>query len=142
MASFLYNSFWEDQALGNLLPGVHTFRMMLVTSSYTVDQDSHAKRSAITNEVTGTGYTAGGNICTVTVSRDNTLNRTIYTLSEVLWPSSTITGRRGIVYRARGGASSADELFACNDFGGNIVTTSPQVFRVAPSTIIVQNTAP
>lgn len=39
--------------------GSDTFKMMLVTSSYTFSK-AHAKRSDITNEVVGTGYAAGG----------------------------------------------------------------------------------
>jgi hypothetical protein len=33
---------------------------MLVTSTSAPDQDEHSKRSDVTNEVTGTGYTPGG----------------------------------------------------------------------------------
>lgn len=69
MASLVYNSFYDDVARGNINPSVDTFRVMLVTSAYTEDKDTHLKRSSITNEVTGTGYTAGGLICTVSVTK-------------------------------------------------------------------------
>lgn len=36
-----------------------TIKVMLTTSSYTPNQDTHIYKSSVTNEVTGTGYTAG-----------------------------------------------------------------------------------
>ena len=39
--------------------------MLLVTSAYTPNQNTHNFRDDITNEVTGTGYTSGGNTCAV-----------------------------------------------------------------------------
>lgn len=138
MASFIYNSFWEDAANGRINAGADTFRAMLVTSSYTADKDAHNRRDDVTNEVTGTGYTAGGATCTFTVTRNNTLDRIIFTFASVNWPTSTITARGAVVYKARGGASSADELIFYNDFGTN-VTTSATTFTVAQSVITVQN---
>lgn len=138
MASFIYNSYWVDTAFARINSGSDTFRAMLVTSSYTADQDIHDRRNDVTNEVTGTGYTAGGNTCTFTVTQNNALNRILYTFSAVNWPTSTITARGAVIYKARGGASSADELIAYNDFGTNIVT-SGTTFTIAQLVITVQN---
>ena len=138
MATFIYNSFWEDLARGAIDMDTDTFKLMLVTSSYTPDQDAHLKRSAITNEVTGTGYTAGGATCACTVAKDTATNRVTFTFDGVNWTTSTITARRGIIYKSRGGADTADELVLCNDFGADIVTTA-QTFTVAPSVITLQN---
>jgi hypothetical protein len=138
MASFIYNSFWDDLARGAIDMDADTFRMMLVTSSYTPDQDTHLKRSAITNEVTGAGYTTKGPTCAVTVAKDNATNRITFTFAAIALTTSTITARRGIVYKDRGGADTADELVFCNDFGDNIVTSS-QTFTVASSVITIQN---
>ncbi len=138
MASFIYNSFWADLGRADIDLAADTFRMMLVTSSYTADKDAHDRRNDVTNEVTGTGYTAGGNTCTVTVAVNTSLDRTTYTFTAVNWPTSTITARGAVVYKARGGASSADELIFYNDFGTNVVT-SGTTFTVAQSVITVQN---
>jgi hypothetical protein len=138
MASFIYNSFWEDLGNGEIDLAADTFRVILVTSSYTADKDAHTRRDDITNEVTGTGYTAGGTACTVTVAVNTSLDRTTYTFSSVNWPTSTITARGAVVVKWRGGASSADELIFFNDFGSNI-TTSGTTFTVAQSVITVQN---
>lgn len=139
MASFIYNSFWPDLGRADIDLAVDTFRVMLVTSSYTADKDAHDRRNDVTNEVTGgTGYTAGGATCTITIATNNSLDRTTYTFSSVNWPTSTITARGAVVYKSRGGASSADELVFYNDFGTNIITTGT-TFTVAQSVITVQN---
>ena len=138
MASFIYNSFWEDLGKGDIDLAVDTLRVMLVTSSYIADKDAHSRRDDVTNEVTGTGYTAKGTTCTCTVTVNTSLDRVLYTFSAVNWPTSTITARAAVVYKDRGGASSADELIFYNDFGTN-VTTSGATFTVAQSVITVQN---
>lgn len=40
-----------------------TLKLAHVTATYTPNQNTHEFFSSITNEVTGTGYTAGGNAC-------------------------------------------------------------------------------
>lgn len=131
MASSAYYNLPEDMANGNLIPGTHTFKVLLTTSSYTPDK-THSKRSHITNEVSGTGYTAGGKEITITVSRASGV--TSLTLSTVTWdaPVSGFTARWAVVYRARGGAASADELVGYLD-GGGTVTANGLLFQFTPT---------
>jgi len=96
---------------------------MLVTSSYAEDRGAHSKRSSITNEVSGTGYTAGGASVTLSASLNTTTHKLTLTIGAVSWPSSSITARKLIIYRSRGGAS-ADELVACIDNGADLVSSS------------------
>lgn len=138
MASLIYNSFLEDVNRGNIDPDTDTFRMLLVTSSYTPNKDTHGKRSDVTNQVTGSGYTAGGITVTCTVARDNATDRVTLTFAAGSWASSTITARGAVVYKSRGGADTADELVFYNDFGGN-VTTDDTTFSVGSSVITYQN---
>ena len=137
MASFIYNSFWGDLGRADIDLAVDTFKVMLVTSSYTADKDAHDRRNDVTNEVSGTAYTAGGATCTITIATNTTLDRTTYTFTSVNWPTSTITARGAVVYKSTG-TSSADALVFYNDFGSNIVTTAA-TFTVAQSVITVQN---
>ena len=123
MASFGYNNVLDDAFSGNLLK-TDTYYVMLTTSAYAADQDAHTKRSDVTNEVTGTGYTAGGQAIVPTFTKDTTNNRMQIVFPQVTWPSSTITARRAVYYKRRGGASSADELVAVDDFGSDVVTTA------------------
>ncbi len=113
-----------------LLEGSHdldgaTYNVMLATSGYTPDVDAHDFRSDVTNEVAaGGGYSTGGQaITTPTVTYDAGTNRAVFDGDDVVWASSTITARYAIVYRARGGASSADELLFWVDFGADVVST-------------------
>jgi hypothetical protein len=112
-----------------LLEGSHdldgaTYNVMLCTSSYAPDIDTHDFRSDVTNEVTGTGYSAGGQaLASVTVTYDSANNRAVFDAADVVWSSSTITARYAVVYRARGGASSADELLCYVDFGTDVSST-------------------
>ena len=70
MASLIYNSALEDEATGAIDYDTDTFKVMLVTSSYTPDKDAHEFFDDVTNEVSGTGYTAGGETVTGTLTLD------------------------------------------------------------------------
>jgi hypothetical protein len=138
MASLIYNSFLEDLARGAIDMDTDTFRVLLTTSAYSENKDTHLKRSDVTNEVTGTGYTAGGVVTTITVTKDTVNDRLDITLGAVSWPSSTITARKAVYYKARGGAATADELVAVNDFGSDVTSTGA-TFSLALSTVRFQN---
>lgn len=125
MASLIYDSFLRDVANGSIDMDTDTLNVLLVTSTYTPSQGSHAKRSDITNEVTGTGYTAGGvALASKTMTADTTNHRGVFDAADSSWTTATITARAAVIYKARGGASSADELVAYIDFGGNITATA------------------
>jgi hypothetical protein len=134
MASLVYNSFMRDIATGAVDCDTDTFKMMLVTSTYTASK-SHAKRSDITNEVAaGSGYTAGGNACALTVAAtDNVNNDVEISFSVTSWTSATITARAGVIYKSRGGLATADELVGYVDFLSNITSTNG-TFAVTVST--------
>lgn len=139
MASLIYNSAVRDGAVGNIDYDTDTFYSMLVTSSYSPNKDTHDKRDDVTNEVSGTGYSAGGHAVSVSVAAVDTANdRVVITIASHNWSSSTITARGEVVYKRRGGASSADELVYYNDFGADITSTAG-TFTVAASTITLQN---
>jgi hypothetical protein len=133
MPSLIYNSCIRDAVTGAIDFDTDTFKAMLVTSTYTASK-SHAKRSDITNEVSGTGYTAGGNACTVSVAAvDNANNDVEISFTVTSWTSATITARAGVIYKSRGGASSADELVGYVDFGSDVSSTNG-TFAVTVST--------
>jgi hypothetical protein len=136
MASFVYNSVLTDAVNADLDFAVDSFKMMLVTSSYSASKSAHAKRSSVTNEITGTGYTAGGAATTCTISDDT--NKKILTFSAVSWSSATFTTAAAVIFKARGGASSADELIAYIDFNGDVVSTGG-TFSVSSSVITLAN---
>lgn len=139
MASLIFDSALDDLARGAIDFDTDTFKVMLVTSTYTPNQGTHLKRSAVTNEVSGTGYTSGGTASTVTVAKDTGLHKVTMTFSSVNWPAATITARAAVIYKSRGGASSADELVAYVDFGSDVTSTA-DTFTVTFSTpLTIQN---
>lgn len=139
MAFFPYNSVLRDEAIGGINYNADTFKVMLVTSAYTENKDTHTKRSDITNEVVGAGYTAGGNVITVTVPAvDNVNDRLDISLGGTTWPTSTITARKAVIYKSRGGAATADELIAVVDFVTDVSTTVG-TFTLTASTLRKQN---
>lgn len=138
MASLIFNSFWDDLARGNIDLDADTIYVMLCTDAYAPNKDTHTKRSDVTNEITATGYTAGGKACTVTVEKNTSDDRLIITLNAVSWSGFTGISRQAVYYKRRGGASSADELVAVNDFGAD-VNLSGTTMAIANSVITVQN---
>ena len=138
MASLIFNSCIDDVARGNIDFDTNSFKALLVTSAFTPNKDTHDKRDDVTNEVTGTGYTAGGAATVCTVTKDTANDKVTLSFAAVSWASSTITARGLVIYKSRGGASSADELVAYNDFGSD-VSSSGGTFAVAASTITLQN---
>jgi hypothetical protein len=139
MASLIYNSAIDEMARGDIDFDTDTFKAMLVTSTYTPSKDTHEFRDDVTNEAPATGnYVAGGETSTVTVTKDTANDKVTIQFGAVSWTSSTITARGCVYYKSRGGASSADEIVAYNDFGSD-VASSGGTFSVAASTITLQN---
>jgi hypothetical protein len=137
MASLIYNSAIDDMARNNIDFDTNTFKAMLVTSSYTPNKDTHDKRDDVTNEVTGTGYTAGGVTTACTVTKDTANDRVTLQFAAVSWATSTITARALVIYKSTGTAST-DNLVAYNDFGSDVSSTAG-TFSVAASTITLAN---
>lgn len=137
MASMVYTSFFEDLAKANIDLDTAVVKVMLTTSAYTENKDTHTKRSDVTNEVTGTGYTAGGNTVTVTVTKDTTNDRLDIQLGSTTWPTSTITARKAVYYVSTGSAAT-DQLIAVNDAGTDVVT-SAGTLTLNASTARIQN---
>lgn len=102
----------------------NNYKAMLVTSTYTPNQDTHEFRTSVTNEVGNSGsYTSGGGATTVTVTKDDANNRSDVTFSSVSFTSATITARAAVIYRDTG-AAATDELIAYVDFGSDVSSTN------------------
>lgn len=138
MASMIYNSCLDDEARALIDFDTDTFWVMLVTSAYAPNKDTHTRRSDVTNEVSGTGYTADGKVVTVTVTKDTANDRIDISLGAASWTVATITARGAVYYKRRGGASSADELVAYIDFVSDVTSTGA-TFALAASTFRTQN---
>lgn len=94
-----------------------TIKVALTTSTYTPNQDAHDYFDDVTNEVSGTGYTAGGaTLGTKSISLDTANNYVKFDAADTTWSSSTITARYAVIYRSTGTASTS-ELIGYIDFG-------------------------
>lgn len=117
MADLIYDSFLRDSVNGTIDLDTDSVKVMLVTSTYTPAR-THAKRSDVTNEVSGAGYTAGGAaLASKTITADTTNHRGVFDADDLTWTGSTITARAAVLYKSRGGAATADELIGYWDFG-------------------------
>jgi hypothetical protein len=134
----IFNRMLELWARGNIDFDSDTFRASLHTSGYTPNKDTHDFFDDVTNEVTGTGYTAGGAVATVSVNLNTTDDRLEITLGGATWSASTITARKAVYRKARGGAASADELIAVNDFGSDVISVDG-TFALNSSQVRINN---
>ena len=104
-----------------------SFKFLLVSSVPSeANFDAYDFRDDIANEVTGTGYTAGGVAATVTVgSVDTTNDRTPVTITDLTnaWTGSTISAVGGWLYKVVG-SSATDQLVSFVDFGGTVTSTA------------------
>lgn len=117
MANQVYNTFkakigtidWSDNVGEDI-------RVMLVTSTYVPDIDTHEFIDDVTNEVVGTGYTAGGQLLVGrAVTPDLVNDWAEYDATDLTWASSTITARGAVVYRDTG-TPATSELITYVDF--------------------------
>ena len=94
-----------------------TIKVALLSSAYTPNQDTHEFWSDVSaNEVTGTGYTAGGQaLGTKTATYDAATNTIKLDAADVTWAASTITARYAVVYKDTGVATTSP-LVAYVDF--------------------------
>ena len=118
-----------------------TIKVALLTSSYTPDQDAHDYFNDVSaNEVSGTGYTAGGaTLASKTATYDSASNVIVLDAADTTWSSSTITARYAVIYDSTG-TSSTSPLIGYVDFGSDQSSTSGNFTITWDSTGIVRIT--
>ena len=101
------------------------YKIALFTSAATLSAATTAY--AVTNEVVGTGYTAGGN--TLTLVNPTTTGTTAFVdFGDSTWATATITARGALIYDAGAGTPAVAVLDFGEDkisSGGNFVVTMP-----------------
>lgn len=104
-----------------------TFKIALYTSSATLDATTTAYSA--TNEVSGTGYTAGGNTLTVAQTPTSTSTTAWLDFSDTTWSSSTITANGALIYND----DQSDKAVAVLAFGGDKTSTNGDFTIVFPT---------
>ena len=102
--------------------GVHdlltdTIKLALYTSSATLDEDTTVY--SVTNQVVGTGYSAGGVVLTgVTL---NTASSVVYIdFNDAVWNPASFTAAGGLIYNA----SKSNKSIAVLSFGADKIATN------------------
>jgi len=120
-----------------LLQAVHNFGPTLPdtfkVALYTANADINASTTAYTttNEVTGTGYTAGGNTLTISTSptsgNDSSNIPTAYiSFANTSWTSASFTARAALIYND---SAAGNPSVAVLDFGSD-KTVSNDTFQI------------
>ncbi len=117
------------QAVHNFGPtSADTFKVALYTAS--ADINASTTVYSTTNEVTGTGYTAGGNTLTISTSptsgNDSSNIPTAYiSFANTSWTSASFTARAALIYNS----SESNKSVAVLDFGAD-KTVSNDTFQI------------
>jgi len=96
-----------------------TFKIALFTSSATLGAATTAYST--TNEVTGTGYTAGGNTLSISTNPTTSGTTAYLDFADTTWSAATITARGALIYKADGATNPA---VAVLDFGSDKTSTA------------------
>jgi hypothetical protein len=108
-----------------------TFKMALYTSSATLGPTTTVYSA--TNEVVGTGYTAGGNTLVVSQSPTSGGTTAFISFTNTTWTSASFTCRGALIYNS----TDSNKAVAIFDFGSDktvVAGTFTVSFPVADST--------
>lgn len=134
MASVFYNNYFEELGKGNIDYTTDTFKLMLMTTSYTPDVDTEAFRADLSGEASGTNYTAGGQaVDSVTLTQDNTNDRAVVDFADEVFSNVTLSNVDGAVLYKDTGNSATDVLICYIDFTEGALQVVANDFTVTPS---------
>lgn len=105
-----------------------TFKIALYTSSATLDATTTAYTTS--NEVSGTGYSAGGNTLTISQVPTSTGTTAFLDFADSTWSSATITARGAMIYLYNG---TTNPSICILDFGGDKTSTNGNFTVIFPA---------
>lgn len=111
------------QGLHNFGPtSPNTFYIALFTAASTINASTPTYNTSLVGEVTGTGYTQGGQPLTITTTPTSGISGTTayWSFADVLWSPAAFTARGAMIYNASKGNSSVCIL----DFGADKTCTN------------------
>ena len=95
-----------------------SYKIALYTSSASLDAATAAYTTS--NEVSGTGYTAGGNTLSISTAPTTSGTTAFLSFGTTTWSTATITARGALIYQVGGSTPSVAVL----DFGGDKTSTA------------------
>jgi hypothetical protein len=121
---FLENLIIRDAGGGVEFDADDLWVMLLSAVPSDANLDAWDFRDDVTNEITGTGYTAGGmDLGAFTGTKDTTNNRYKIDFPDSVWAGATFSAVAALVYKKTGGAASTDPIVGVWDFGGTKTAT-------------------
>lgn len=125
VTALLYGNFLKSLANKEIDLDTDAIKVMLCTSTYVPNQDTHQYKSSVTNEVTGTGYTAGGaTLTSVAVTYTAGTNTLMFDAADASWAASTITARYAVIYDSTPATDATRPLIGYVDFGADVSSTA------------------
>jgi len=91
----------------------NTYKIALYTSSASLDATTTVYTTS--NEVAGTGYTAGGNTLVVSVTPTSSGTTAYLSFTDTSWTSATFTTRGALIYNS----TNSNSAVAILDFGSD-----------------------
>ena len=132
--AFLQDCLDGGQDLGT---SVNTLKIALYTSSATMGATTSAYSA--TNEVSGTGYTAGGaTLSSQAVAYDATNTVAYFDAADPSWSSATITARGALIYNNTKSNASIAILDFGSDYSSSNGTFQVQLPSAAYNTALIR----
>ncbi len=126
MASAVCNSFKTEVLGGTHDLDTDTIKLALYTSAASLSDSTTAYSTS--NEVVGTGYTAGGNtLAGAVISLDS--STAIVDFTDTSWTTATFTARYGLIYNS----SKTNKAIAVLDFTTDQTATNGTFTVVFPA---------
>lgn len=145
MSSFNFTNLARHLANGAVkFDGSQTFKVMLLssvptTTETTGNQDAWVNRSDVSNEISGTGYTAGGIAQAFTLNALTLVgNQQTITWANIVngWTGATFSALAAAIYLNTGTAAT-DKLLHMIDFAGTISCTAGNFSITYSSNLII-----
>lgn len=119
--NLIYNRFLYN--LGNKAIDLDgdTFKIALLADTYTPNKDHNVFSDVSANEVSGDGYTAGGEtLGSLSLTEDDSNDRAAWDAANTLFVGVTVTARYAVIYDT----TVSDNLVCLFDFGSNQTVTA------------------
>ena len=118
MASGIYNRFKANLMNKIVDLEADTIKTMLLTATHSFTAANNVKGDIVANEISGTGYTTGGE--TLAGKAVTQAATTKWDATDESWTSASFTAAHAVIYDS----TVSDNLIASIDFGGNQTVSS------------------
>ena len=118
MASGTYNIYKADLMNGDLDLAANTIKVALMNSTHSFTATHNTWGQISDNQITGTGYTAGGSALASKVITQAATTK--FDASDLAWTTASFTARHAVIYND---SHVSDNLICSLDFGGDQTVT-------------------